>query len=47
MTRLYEDDAQLYDIAFDWDISEEADWLVGRLEADMVHFDLERRFTSI
>jgi hypothetical protein len=33
VTRLYEDDAELYDIAFDWDISDEADWLVERLEA--------------
>jgi SAM-dependent methyltransferase len=31
VTRLYTDDAELYDIAFDWDVSEEADWLVGRL----------------
>ena len=36
MTRLYEDDAELYDIAFDWDISDEADWLVARLEATTV-----------
>ena len=36
MTRLYEDDAELYDIAFDWDISDEADWLVERLEATRV-----------
>ena len=31
MTRLYTDDAELYDIAFDWDIEEEVDWLVDRL----------------
>ena len=31
MTRLYTDDAELYDIAFDWDIEEEVDWLVERL----------------
>ncbi len=31
MTRLYTDDAELYDIAFDWDISTEVDWLVERL----------------
>jgi SAM-dependent methyltransferase len=31
VTRLYTDDADLYDIAFDWDISEEVDWLVERL----------------
>ena len=36
MTRLYEDDAELYDIAFDWDISDEADWLVEKLEATTV-----------
>jgi SAM-dependent methyltransferase len=29
---LYTTDAELYDIAFDWDISEEVDWLVGVLE---------------
>jgi SAM-dependent methyltransferase len=32
MTRLYTDDADLYDIAFDWDVSAEVDWLVERLE---------------
>jgi SAM-dependent methyltransferase len=31
MTRLYTDDAELYDIAFDWDISAEVDWLLERL----------------
>ena len=36
MTRLYEDEAELYDVAFDWDISDEADWLVERLEATTV-----------
>lgn len=36
MARLYEDDAELYDIAFDWDISEEADWLVATLAATTV-----------
>jgi SAM-dependent methyltransferase len=36
VTRLYADDAELYDIAFDWDISAEADWLVERLEATTV-----------
>jgi SAM-dependent methyltransferase len=36
VTRLYSDDAELYDIAFDWDISEEADWLIARLEAATV-----------
>jgi SAM-dependent methyltransferase len=33
VTRLYADDAELYDIAFDWDISDEADWLAKRLAA--------------
>jgi 2-polyprenyl-3-methyl-5-hydroxy-6-metoxy-1,4-benzoquinol methylase len=36
VTRLYEDDAELYDIAFVWDISDEADWLVERLAATTV-----------
>jgi len=36
VTRLYTNDAELYDIAFDWDISDEADWLVSRLEATTV-----------
>ena len=36
MTRLYADDAELYDIAFDWDIGDEADWLVERLAAASV-----------
>jgi SAM-dependent methyltransferase len=31
MTRIYTDDAELYDIAFDWDISDEVDWLLERL----------------
>jgi SAM-dependent methyltransferase len=31
VTRIYTDDAELYDIAFDWDISEEVEWLVTRL----------------
>ncbi|MEX2210877.1 MAG: class I SAM-dependent methyltransferase [Gaiellaceae bacterium] len=31
MTRIYGDEAELYDIAFDWDVSAEADWLVERL----------------
>jgi SAM-dependent methyltransferase len=29
--RLYTDDAELYDIAFDWDISAELEWLLERL----------------
>lgn len=36
MTRLYAADAELYDIAFDWDINDEADWLVERLAAASV-----------
>lgn len=31
MARIYTDDAELYDIAFDWDISDEVDWLLERL----------------
>jgi SAM-dependent methyltransferase len=31
LTKLYEEDAELYDIAFDWDVEEEVDWLVERL----------------
>ena len=31
MTRLYSDDVEIYDIAFDWDVSGEVDWLVERL----------------
>jgi SAM-dependent methyltransferase len=30
-TKLYADDADLYDIAFDWDISGEVQWLLERL----------------
>ena len=31
MTRIYSDEVELYDIAFGWDLSGEADWLVERL----------------
>lgn len=31
MTKLYTDDAELYDIAFDWDVEEEVDWLFKQL----------------
>jgi len=31
VTRIYSEDVELYDIAFGWDVSEEADWLVERL----------------
>jgi SAM-dependent methyltransferase len=34
LTRLYREYADLYDIAFDWDLDEEAVWLVERLGAD-------------
>jgi SAM-dependent methyltransferase len=32
VTRLYGDDALLYDIAFDWDVTEEVAWLLERLD---------------
>jgi SAM-dependent methyltransferase len=31
VTKLYTSDAELYDIAFEWDIEEEVDWLLERL----------------
>jgi SAM-dependent methyltransferase len=31
VSRIYTDEAELYDIAFDWDLSEEAAWLAQRL----------------
>jgi SAM-dependent methyltransferase len=31
VTKLYTDDAELYDIAFDWDVSGEIEWLLERL----------------
>lgn len=31
MTKLYEVHADLYDLAFDWDVSDEVDWLLARL----------------
>ena len=31
MTRIYSDEVEMYDIAFGWDLSGEADWLVERL----------------
>jgi SAM-dependent methyltransferase len=34
LTDLYERHAELYDRAFDWDIEDEVDWLLGRLGAD-------------
>ena len=34
MTRIYSEEAELYDIAFDWDLSDEAAWLVSRLGSD-------------
>jgi SAM-dependent methyltransferase len=30
VTRLYTDDVELYDIAFSWDLEDEADWLLER-----------------
>jgi hypothetical protein len=39
MTRLYGDEAELYDIGFDWDLGEEADWLVAKLGATRRTFD--------
>jgi SAM-dependent methyltransferase len=36
VTRLYAEEAELYDIAFDWDITDEVDWLVERLAAATV-----------
>ena len=45
MNRLYGEDADLYDIAFDWDVSAEADWAAvydGNLsERPRVGFDSE------
>ncbi len=32
MTRLYGEDAVLYDIAFDWDVTDEVEWLLERLD---------------
>lgn len=34
VTRLYGDDAELYDIAFEWDIAGEVTWLIERLGRD-------------
>ena len=34
MTDLYERHADLYALAFDWDIEGEVDWLLGRLGPD-------------
>jgi SAM-dependent methyltransferase len=31
MARMYGEDAELYDIAFDWDVDEEVEWLLERL----------------
>jgi cyclopropane fatty-acyl-phospholipid synthase-like methyltransferase len=31
VSRIYSDEAELYDIAFGWDVSAEAEWLVARL----------------
>ena len=34
MAKLYTDEAELYDIAFDWDVTDEVEWLLGRLGAE-------------
>jgi SAM-dependent methyltransferase len=34
MAKLYADDAELYDIAFDWDVTDEVEWLLERLGAE-------------
>lgn len=31
VAKLYTDDAELYDIAFDWDVGGEVEWLLERL----------------
>jgi SAM-dependent methyltransferase len=36
VTRLYAEDAELYDIAFDWDIEDEVTWILDRLAATSV-----------
>jgi SAM-dependent methyltransferase len=36
VTRLYAEDAELYDIAFDWDIEDEVTWILDRLGATSV-----------
>jgi SAM-dependent methyltransferase len=40
-TRLYTTEAELYDIAFSWDIAEEVDWLLDRLGGNAVRSILE------
>jgi SAM-dependent methyltransferase len=35
MSRLYEDDAGLYDVAFSWDAEEELEWVLGRMGDDV------------
>jgi SAM-dependent methyltransferase len=37
VTKLYKEHAELYDIAFDWDVSDEVDWLLERLGPDTRH----------
>jgi SAM-dependent methyltransferase len=34
VSRIYTDEAELYDIAFDWDLTDEAAWVVERLGPD-------------
>lgn len=40
-SRLYSTEAELYDIAFSWDVEEEVDWLLERLGGPAVHSILE------
>jgi SAM-dependent methyltransferase len=40
-TRLCTEEAELYDIAFSWDLDEEAAWLIGRLAGPGVRTLLE------
>ena len=40
-TRLYTTEAELYDIAFSWDVAEEVDWLLGQLGGSAVRSILE------
>jgi SAM-dependent methyltransferase len=40
-SRLYTSEAELYDIAFSWDLREEIQWLLGRLDGNAVSSVLE------
>lgn len=37
MTKLYKEHSELYDIAFDWDVSDEVDWLLERFGPNTRH----------